>query len=219
MQQADAGPVLHEIATGDRIMLRKLLLPMLATAALAGCATGYQYRGGQGDYYYGQPQVEYRHSGPNGFYGDIGLGYGFGGYGYGPGASYFYDRHGRLVYGYPGRYYGSPYYGRGGWYPPRPPRGHDDGDNRQERPPPWRDLGQLQQRVPDEGGYRNPDGRERQDRRARPESSRDAPMRTQRVPAPAVRERGERSQPSSRMGGFIGDASRSRGTRETRPEE
>ena len=95
MQQDDAAGAMHEIAKGDRIMLRKLLLPMLATAALAGCATDYQYRGGQGDYYYGQPQVEYRHSGPSGFYGDIGLGYGsgFGGFGYGFGASYFYDRY------------------------------------------------------------------------------------------------------------------------------
>ncbi|MGV8923779.1 MAG: hypothetical protein ACOH1L_10610 [Thermomonas sp.] len=230
MQQDDAAGAMHEIAKGDRIMLRKLLLPMLATAALAGCATDYQYRGGQGDYYYGQPQVEYRHSGPSGFYGDIGLGYGsgFGGFGYGFGASYFYDRYGRLVYGYPGRYYGSPYYGRGGWYPPRPPRGHGDGgnhhgdgDNRQDRPPPWRDLGQLQQRDPDEDGYRNREARERQDRRLLPESYREAPMRTQRSPAtaPAVRERSERRESSSRMGSFIGDASRSRGTRETRVEE
>lgn len=209
-------------------MLRKLLLPMLATAVLAGCATGYQYRGGQGDYYYGQPQVEYRYSGPGGFYGDIGLGYGsgygFGGPGYGFGASYFYDRYGRLVYGYPSRYR-SPYYGRGGGYPTRPHRGHGDGqdhqgdsDNREDRPPPWRDLGQLQQRNPDEDRYRNRGERERQGRGSRPQSFPDAPIRIERAPvaAPAARE-SRRS--SSRMGGFIRDASGSRRTRETRVEE
>ena len=31
-------------------MLRKFLLPALATALLAGCATDYTYRGGSGDY-------------------------------------------------------------------------------------------------------------------------------------------------------------------------
>ena len=41
-------------------MLRNTLLAALATTTLAGCATGYAYRGGAGggDYYYGQPQVE-----------------------------------------------------------------------------------------------------------------------------------------------------------------
>ena len=228
MPCGDAAGVTHVIATGDRIMLRKLLLPMLASAALAGCATGYQYRGGQGDYYYGQPQVEYRQSGPTGFYGDIGLGYGLGGLGYGFGASYFYDRYGRLVYGYPSNYYRSPYYGRGGWYPPRPPRHdgdgghhHGDGDNRPDRPPPWRDLGQFQQRDPAQRGDRNSDERDRQLLRSRPESYRDAPMRSQRSPAnaPAIRERSERAQPSSRMGGFIRDASHSPATRETRAED
>ena len=42
-------------------MIRKLLLPALAVAMLGGCVTsGYEYRGDNGDYYYGQPQVEYR---------------------------------------------------------------------------------------------------------------------------------------------------------------
>ena len=227
MPEDDAACVLHEIAKGDRIMLRKLLLPLLATAALAGCATGYQYRGGQGDYYYGQPQVEYRHSGPGGFYGDIGLGYGAGNFGYGFGASYFYDSYGRLLYGYPNRYR-NPYYGRGGYYPPRRPHGHDDGnnhapnaDNRQDRPPPWRDLGQIQQRSPDADGYRNRELRERQDRRTQPGSYPGAPVRTERSPAsaPVVRERSEPRQSSSRMGGFIRDASRSRVNPQPRVEE
>lgn len=118
-------PEHRRYATGECIMLRKLLLPMLATAALAGCATDYQYRGGNGDYYYGQPRVEYRHIGPSGFYGGVGFGTGggYGGIGYGTGggyggigygATYFYDRYGRLVYGYPRSYYGSPYYDRYG---------------------------------------------------------------------------------------------------------
>ncbi len=203
-------------------MLRKLLLPMLATVALAGCATDYQYRGGQGDYYYGQPQVEYRNSGPSGFYGDIGYGYGMGGFGYGIGASYFYDRFGRLVYGYPSRY-GSPYYRRGGWYPPRPPRGHGhgdrdnqhgDGDNRQDRPPPWRDLGQMQPRDRDGQEYRNREVREQQVQRPRQESYRDPPMRSQRAPAtaPTMRERRESSP-------LMGGGARTHGNSERRVEE
>ncbi|MGV8943707.1 hypothetical protein [Thermomonas sp.] len=194
-------------------MLRKLLLPLLATAALAGCATDYQYRGGNGDYYYGQPGVEYRNSGPGGFYGEFGLGYGYGSYGFG--ATYFYDRYGRLVYGYPNAYYGSPYYGNG-WYPNRPPRGDHHGghqhdpDNRPDRLPPWRDLGRLQQRDPSEDGYRNRESRDRQDparqdQRPRAESRPDAGIPRSLDSAPAARERRE---PSSRMGGAIDRAVR-----------
>lgn len=191
-------------------MFRKLLLPMLATAALAGCATDYGYRNGNGDYYYGQPRVEYNY--PNGYFGEIGLGYGYGGFG----ASYYYDRFGRLVYGIPGGYYNSPYYGGNGWYRPRPHKGHGDRDhhdddhranNTDERPPPWRDLGGLQQRDQNESGDPNRDNRERPMRRPRPASSQDAPMRPQRSAesAPVIRERGESS---SRMGGFIDRATR-----------
>ena len=42
-------------------MLRNILLTAFAAATLAGCATDYAYRGGNGDYYYGQPRVEYRY--------------------------------------------------------------------------------------------------------------------------------------------------------------
>ncbi len=205
-------------------MLRKLLLPMLATAALAGCATDYQYRGGNGDYYYGQPRVEYRHLGPSGYYGGIGFGTGtgFGGVGYG--ATYFYDRYGRLVYGYPRSYYGSPYYGGNGWYRPRPPHDHGDRDDhddpnetRSERPPPWRDLGGLQQRDADENGYRNEEDRQRPTRRPRQASGPET-MRPQASGATAPASR-ERSESSSRMGGFIGDAARTRGKRGTPIEE
>lgn len=132
-------------------MLRKFLLPALAAATLAGCATGYSYRNGSGgDYYYGQPQVEYRYYGSYGPYGYSPYGYGYGAYS----PRYYYDRYGRLVYGSPygyGGYYGSPY---GYGYPyshGQPPRGHghdrdddDHDDDRSEpRPPPWRNLGGL----------------------------------------------------------------------------
>lgn len=123
-------------------MLRKILLPTLAIAALAGCATDYAYRGGNGDYYYGQPRVEYRYHDPYGYYPP------YGGYGYGGG--YYYDRFGRLVYASPyGGYYGYPY-GGGWWYTPRPQHDHDrdhdhdhpgqDGESSNRRPP-WRNLG------------------------------------------------------------------------------
>ena len=75
-------------------MIRKLLLPALLTGLLAGCVTGYNYRQENGgDYYYGEPGVDYRY-----------YDYGYGGYGYG----YGYGN-----YGWP--YYGYPYYS---WYGP-----------------------------------------------------------------------------------------------------
>ena len=128
-------------------MLRNILLTAFAAATLAGCATDYAYRGGNGDYYYGQPRVEYRYYGPS-VYG------GYGGY-YGNGL------YGGIGYGYPygyggyGGYWNSPY-GYGGypyWYRPRPPHGHggnhgghdhhdndSDGDHN-DRKPPWRNIG------------------------------------------------------------------------------
>lgn len=191
-------------------MMRKLLLPLLATAALAGCATGYNYRGGNGDYYYGQPRVEYPYGGMGGYYGSFGPGFG---------GTYYYDRYGRLVYGYsggyyPGGYYGSPYYG-GGWYRPRPHQGHGnhdhDGDDNDhgdhDRPPPWRDLGGLKQR--DESGDRQ------RPRPVRSMTSSDAPVR-QRAEAPVIRQR---SESSSRMGGFIQGATRAHGKRTPPPQD
>ena len=102
-------------------MLRTCLLSAIAAATLAGCATGYTYRSGNGgDYYYGQPGTEYRYQSPYGFYGS----YGYGGFGYGFGG-YYYDRFGRLVYANPYGYY--PY--GNGWYRPRPPHGHGGHDH------------------------------------------------------------------------------------------
>jgi hypothetical protein len=130
------------------VMIRKFLVPALAIAMLGGCVTsGYEYRGGNGDYYYGQPQVEYR---------DYGSPYGGFGYGY-PGGW-----NGSFGWGYG---YGDPYGFYGGYYDPwryytpyrRPHHrdhhgdhhDHDDGDtgsspptsgDNDHRPPPWRDF-------------------------------------------------------------------------------
>lgn len=208
-------------------MLRRLLLPLLATAVLAGCATDYRYRGGHGDYYYGQPRVEYRYLGQSGYYGGFGLGYG----GYGYGATYYYDRFGRLVYGYPGGYYGSTYYGGNNRYRPQRRHGdrddHDDRHDRDDRgdrgdhadrPPPWRDFGGLQRQGDNEGRNRNRDAREQPMRRSRPASGLDAPMRQQRSApsAPTIRER---SESPSRSGGFGNSAPRPRGRRNVPAEE
>src|SRR3546814_18382798 len=75
-------------------MLRHLVRGF-AAGAVAGCATGYTYRDGYGDYYYGQPSVDYYDYGYGAPYGriygyprywrgglGIGYGYGYGGYGY-----------------------------------------------------------------------------------------------------------------------------------------
>lgn len=137
-------------------MIRKLVLPVLAAALLGGCVTDYAYRGGdRGDYYYGQPSVEYRYDGGYGGYAP----YGYGGFGYG----------GYGTYGYPYRNYGMPY-GYGGYYnnpyyPPyyrpyyqRPPvvRPRPDGPPPQhggdDRRPPWRNYNELRRRPPIDGG-------------------------------------------------------------------
>lgn len=84
-------------------MIRKLLLPTLAAVLLGGCVTGgYQYRGGPGDYYYGQPSVDYR------YYGAPYYDYGYPGYGYAPYGYYGYPGTGYSIYGFYG--YGYPYY-------------------------------------------------------------------------------------------------------------
>lgn len=100
-------------------MIRKLIFPALATVVLAGCATSYQYRGGSGDYYYGQPTTQYRYYGSPGYgYSSFGVygAYGVGNYGY------------PYYYGYPG-YYGNPYYRTTYvYYPYRPPYYRQGGD-------------------------------------------------------------------------------------------
>lgn len=149
-------------------MLRKFLLPAIALATLGGCVTGYGYRAGSGDYYYGQPEVEYRYLGGysphlrSGYYGNgffVGLGYGYPYAGYGA--------WGRPYYGYP-HIYGYPY---SYWYRPRPHHphgpghgddedgdqgGHDghghgpgqDGRDRGNQPP-WRNFGDIPPRHHD----------------------------------------------------------------------
>ena len=102
-------------------MIRTVLFPVLAAALLGGCVTGYDYRPGAGDYYYGQPSVQYNDAGygyggygyPGGWSGQISLGYGSGGYGYG-GYPYGYGGYGYgYPYGYGGYGYGYPYGGYG----------------------------------------------------------------------------------------------------------
>lgn len=192
-------------------MFRKLLIPALAIATLAGCATGYSYRGGNGDYYYGQPSVDYRYYG--------GYGYGYGGYGYGQ--SYYVDVFGRPVYGYPYGYYGGrypsyPHHGQGPR--PRPPHGHDgdhdgghdgpppsNGGHRPGNRPPWRDIGRTRDRDDGDQGVRpwmaQPG--------AQPRMQRPAP--SVRPSAPVMRERSE-SRPAA--GGLRGNGS---GGRERAP--
>jgi len=151
-------------------MLRNVLLSALAATTLAGCATDYAYRNGNGgDYYYGQPRVEYRYHDP----------YGYGGY--------YYDGYGRLLYGSPFGFYGYPYGGYGSWwYRPRPHHGHgdhdqdqdDDGDQADRRPP-WRDFGEMRPRPPRTA---NDDGED-----ARPRVRRQAMPRAMPMPMPAPR--------------------------------
>jgi hypothetical protein len=125
-------------------MIRKMILPALAAALLAGCAS-YQYRSGAGgDYYYGQPSADYQYYGspyygspyyrsPYGWGGSVGYSYGY--YPYGSGYVRYYPHY----QGYP-RY---PHHG-----------GHDHGsspgtgtgstpEHDRHRKPSWRDLGAL----------------------------------------------------------------------------
>ena len=191
-------------------MFRNILLSTFAAATLAGCATGYSYRNDNGgDYYYGQPRIEYRHYDP----------YGYGSYGYGGYApGYYYDRYGRLVYGSAFGFNGYPYgYGSQWWYRPRPSHGHggnhdDDGNdgNHEGRRPPWRNFGGV---LPQDGRVA-PDRDDVRPRVRRQQMPSTRPM----MPAP---ERGQRSTASpmprmrnddgggSRMGGAIRNAKRS----------
>ena len=104
-----------------------------ATLALSGCVSDYAYRDGPGDYYYGQPTVDYNYYGAP--YGGAGYGgYGYGSYGYGGG---YYGGYG-YPYGYGGSTYVYPrYYYRDRDRDHRPdrPGGNNGGsaDNRNDR--------------------------------------------------------------------------------------
>lgn len=190
-------------------MFRNILLSTLAAATLAGCATGYSYRNGNGgDYYYGQPQTEYRYYDPYGSYGSYGYG------SYAPG--YYYDRYGRLVYGNPYGYYGYPYGHGSQWrYRPRTHgqdghhhNDHDgDGGDREDRPPPWRNLGGV---LPS-GERLAPDRDEPRQRVRRQQSpavtAMPVPRGEQRVmPAPRMRSDDDGGSP---MGRAVRSAKRS----------
>jgi hypothetical protein len=129
-------------------MIRKLLLPALAAAVLGGCVTGYDYRGGSGDYYYGQPTVDYDYYGGYygygypGWHGSLGFGYGYGGYPY-----YGYG-------GYP--YYGYPYYPPVIIVRPDPPRPDHGGPHRPDERSPGLSREPVSSRVPGNGHYRVP---------------------------------------------------------------
>lgn len=136
-------------------MIRRLLIPLAATALLAGCVTSppYGYRtDGHGDYYYGSPYVEYR-------YQDAWPYYGYGSYYYGPYRPGFsvwggYYGGGYPYYGYP--YYGSPYRYTYPRYQPHnghhgDPRGGNGygGDPRPDNRPdggPWRNPDEIVRR-------------------------------------------------------------------------
>ncbi len=194
-------------------MLRKTLLAALAAATLGGCATGYSYRGGAGggDYYYGQPRIDYRYyEDPFGYYGSYGFGR------YAPG--YYYDRYGRLVYGSSYGYYGYPYgYGSQWWYRPRPHgNGHGGGDHgngqgdhdadRDDRRPPWRNIGGVYprgERIAPDGDDQRPLVRRQQMPGALPMPQRQAGERSIAPSPPPSRMRSEDGGGGSRMGRVI----------------
>lgn len=137
-------------------MIRKLILPVVAAALLAGCYPDFVYRdgGARGDYYYGQPSTEYRYYGSYGGYYPYGEAYRYGyrygspyGYPYRYGYGYPYN----YGYGYPGYYPGYPYYHRP--HRPRPPVVVNPGNptpptnNPPGRPDyngsPWRNLDRI----------------------------------------------------------------------------
>ncbi|MDO5506404.1 MAG: hypothetical protein Q4F49_09000 [Pseudoxanthomonas suwonensis] len=163
-------------------MIRKFLLPVIAAGLLAGCVTpGYHYRGGSGDYYYGQSvrSVPYGYGsvgygtrggwhGSVGYGARVGYGYPYGYYGYYPGYLPPYRAY------YPPRYY-RPHPGARPPVVVRPRPGHD-GPRPPQRRAPWRDL----DRHVDRGTPRRPGG----------ESVRPPVPQVQRPAAPAAQPRG-----------------------------
>src|SRR5690554_5321840 len=135
------GPIVGSYQTKMTSMKLRYLAIVALAALLGGCAS-YGYRGGSGDYYYGQSARSGYYGAP---YGSVGYGT-YGGF------------HGSVGYGYPGVYYGrsywpTRYYGHRypayGYYPPyyygrpivRPPRPGHDRPPRESRPgAPWRNL-------------------------------------------------------------------------------
>lgn len=173
-------------------MIRNLIFALLAGATLTACvSSGYGYRGGSGDYYYGRPSAgHYGYPAP---YGSAGYGtggwYGGAGYGYPAYGGYYGARapHGyyyRPGYGYYAPYY--PYYRPVVVHPPRhhnptPPRVDPPGDTG-SRDVPWRDLDRLKQRK-----YQGS---------TRP-SPAQAPMASARTVAPSAQPAYSRPQPSA----------------------
>lgn len=184
-------------------MIRKLILPAIATLLLAGCATGYTYRSASGDYYYGQPSTVYRD-----YYGGYGYYGGYPYYGYSP---YRWGGSIRYSWGYPYGYgyYRSPWrghgHGHGRPHNPRPGNDNDGGSREPDRAtPPWRDLDRIRNDrgrpdVPRSNELRvrpvqpiRPGQQSRPVQQSRPSSSQARPARVQR-PAPRVRAELRRS--------------------------
>ena len=192
MPRADAGHQ-HQGYT----MKMRLLITLVAAAALSGCASYYDTAVGSapGGYYVGRA--------PAASYGPFDSGYGYGG---GVSLGYGYGNYG----GYGSYGYSRPWYGYGGYYPyypyrpyhPRPPR--PDTDNPRppgqgDRPPPWRrpdgryqETGQVmippRRQVPSQPGVTYPD------------RSQATPSPRPMAPPSAPRmERPERSRPAERM--------------------
>ena len=184
-------------------MFRKALLPAVAIALLSGCATDYSYRNGNGDYYYGRPQVEYRYIGGYGSYGGN-----YGGYGYGLGYGspvYYYDRYGRLVYGQPYGYYGTPYSGGHVPYRPRRPshgdNHHGDDNDGTDRRPPWRNIGRMRPGTPDGRAEAGDDTRPRR----QPAPFIQSAPRPERLSAPSVETRSGGGSPRAKAIRALGE--------------
>jgi hypothetical protein len=189
-------------------MIRKLLFPALLAGLLGGCvSTGYGHHDG---YYYSVPSVELRvgYHYPYGYYAYPYL------YGYYPYGGYHYRYYGYPYYGYPYRYaypyrhgYGYPHrYGGHGYYhnhrgKPRPPHGHDDGD---DNPPPWRDFDRRRRMGEVAGGALEAQGtiRPRSQPQLQPQpATRDAPRREPRSDESRAGQAAPRAQEPRRRQG------------------
>jgi hypothetical protein len=162
------GTTLAPRTRGSHAMLRKFLLPALATrpcwpvarpttpiAAAAATTTTVARR---------SSTARSGRTGTPASGGYFGYGIGYGAYG----------PYGLFGYGYPYGYYGSPYWGPWHPRPPRPGHGHGNGDadaDGDDRPPPWRDFGRM---APREGVRRADDAPRTRDRAP-------APVREQRA--------------------------------------
>ena len=197
-------------------MIRKLIFPLVAVALLGGCVTsGYSYRQGSGDYYYGAPSVEYRYYSP---------------YPYGSPYSYYGGRYSHYSpyrygypyspyrYGYPYGYYGHPYsyphYGPGHRYTPRRPHADPTPDRTGS---PWRDLDQLRRRSLVEPPLEGKPGPQLRARRSLIEATAPRPQPSIEMPARQPRSTPAPRRDSSALSGMVRRVRKSDSTDETSP--